>query len=304
MRSSYALLLATFVVGCSSSSGTTQDAGNDVVTKPHDAGHDAKKDTAAPEKDAGTVCRPAPTATPDSGARDAVADVAQDALPDVTDAAPKAEAGPVHCTQDVECPAGDICDTAKSECVTNVGGDGGPATCSNAPAQGADGGGVPGTCGINANDLCCGPTSGCATNPAHVDAGPLPKTPIPLPPTDPCCPGAAGDTYCQGQLSDDQATCTGNVCTTCTDTCVRANLAAYQKFLGYQLTDCGCTSDGACYDACHDATSADPGTACGTCLAAQTAEDLNSTCTLAAAGDCTDDPSCTAFQQCAGACQM
>lgn len=298
---SYAFLLATFVVGCSSSSGATVDAGNDVVvTKPHDAGHDVKKD--APEKDAGTVCSPAPAA--DAGAPDAARDVAVDAPPDATDGGAPVDAGPIHCTQDVACPAGDICDTAKSECVANVGGDGGLATCSNAPATGADGGGVPGKCGINAADLCCGGTSGCAANPALVDAGPQPKTPIPLPPTDPCCPGAAGDTYCQGKLSDDMATCTGYVCTTCADTCVRANLAAYQKFLEYQLTDCGCTANGACYTACHDAASAGPGTACGDCLAAQTAEDLSSTCTLTAAEDCSNDPNCTAYQACAGGCPM
>jgi hypothetical protein len=40
------------------------------------------------------------------------------------------------------------------------------------------------------------------------------------------------------------------------------------------------------------------------CLTAQTAEGLSSTCTLTAAEDCSNDPDCTAYQACAGACPM
>jgi Cys-rich repeat protein len=301
MRAS-ACFLALFVAGCSSSSGTSVDGGGDVlVVKTHDAGHDAKKDAPPADRDAGTVCSPAPA--PDAGIGDAAIDAARDAVPDVTDATakPDVDAGPIACTRDTECPAGDICDTNRNQCIANVGGDAGKAACSNAPP---DGGGAVGTCAVNADDICCGPLGGCTVNPAHVDAGDLPATRVPLPATDVCCPGAAGDSYCQGKLSDDMATCSGNVCTTCLDTCVRNNLSAYQKFLGYQLTDCGCTANGECYSDCHDATSAEPSSACGTCLAAQTAEDLSSTCTLTAAGDCSNDPACTAFQACAGACPM
>jgi hypothetical protein len=149
--------------------------------------------------------------------------------------------------------------------------------------------------------MCCGVAAGCIANPARVDAGAFPP---PLSPPDPCCPGSAGDTYCQGKLSNDVATCSGNVCTTCLLTCITATPVAYQKFLGHQLTDCGCTANGECYSACHTATSSDPSSACGTCLAAQTTEGLSSTCTLTAAEDCSNDPDCTAYQACAGACPM
>jgi len=301
-----ALLAVLFAAGCSSASSAPDDAGADVVVamKARDAGQDAKKDSAplVHHEDAGTVCAPAPPApAAEAGKEDAEPGATHDAAKDTMDAGkPDADAGPIHCTHDSECTAGDICDTNKGVCIANAESDAGPQLC----GSNTDGGGVPGACAVNPDDMCCAGRSGCVANPAKVDAGPLPEAPIPLPPTDPCCPGAAGDTYCQGKLSDDSATCTGNVCTTCLDTCVRGHLAAYQKFLGYQLTDCGCTANGGCYDACHEATTAAPGTPCGMCLAAQTAEDLSSTCTLTAAEDCSNDPSCTAFQACAGACPM
>jgi hypothetical protein len=91
---------------------------------------------------------------------------------------------------------------------------------------------------------------------------------------------------------------------TCLEACIEANPSAYEKFLGHQITDCGCTESGECYSACHESTSADPSSACGTCLAGQTADGLSSTCTLTAAEDCSNDTACTAFQVCAGMCPM
>jgi len=289
-----ALCFAMFVVGCSSSRATVEDAGEDAPrTPPHDAGHDVVKD-AAPHKEAGLVCSP-PVAPADAGKPDAEKDAAKDASKDADkdgkDAAP-ADAGPIHCTQDQDCPAGDVCDTSSHECLAN-GGDAGASRCGSPP----DGGGAPGTCSVNPDDICCGVAAGCIANPVRADAGPLPTT-------DSCCGGPAGDLYCQGKLSNDMATCTGNVCTTCLLTCMTATPAAYEKFVGYQLTDCGCTADGECYSACHTATSSDPSSACGMCLAAQTAEALSSTCTLTAAMDCSNDPDCTAYQACVGACPM
>jgi hypothetical protein len=284
-----------FVVGCSSSSNTVGDAGDDVSTsKPHDAGHDAKD--AGAQKEAGLVCSPV-TPTTDAGKHDAEKDAAKDAGGDASDASAggDADAGPIHCTRDLDCPGGDVCDTSSHACLAN-GGDGGASHCGGPP----DGGGAPGTCSVNPDDICCGAATGCVANPAKLDAG----SPSILPSPEPCCPGTAGDTYCQGQLSSDVATCTGYVCTTCLLSCMTATPAAYEKFLGHQLSDCGCTANGACYAACHDATSSEPTSACGSCIAAQTAEGLSSTCTLTAAEDCSNDPDCTAYQACAGACPM
>jgi hypothetical protein len=90
----------------------------------------------------------------------------------------------------------------------------------------------------------------------------------------------------------------------CEGNCAIQNPAAYALFFEYQLTECGCTATGACYSACHTATSAGPSSACGACLAAQSAEGLSSTCTLAAAADCSMDATCSPFQECAGKCPM
>jgi hypothetical protein len=91
---------------------------------------------------------------------------------------------------------------------------------------------------------------------------------------------------------------------TCLEACAIASPAGYEKFLGYQLTDCGCTAGGECYSACHTSSSASPMSDCGMCLAAQTAEGLSSTCTLTAAEDCSNDTVCAPFQTCAGKCPM
>jgi len=297
MMRAFALCFLMLAVGCSSSSNAasvaTDDGGS---SKPEDAGHGAKDARDAGEQmEAGLVCSPH-VVTTDAGKHDAAKDASNDAGADAKDATPgDADSGPIHCTGDVDCSPGEVCDTSSHACLTN-GGDAGVSQCASPP----DGGGAPGTCTVNPNDMCCGSASGCVLDPARVDAGP----PTIVPPPDSCCPGSAGDTYCQGKLSTDTATCTGNVCTTCLLTCMTASPAAYEKFLAYQLTDCGCTANGACYSACRTATSSDPSSACGTCLAAQTTEGLSSTCTLTAAEDCGNDPECTAYQACAGACPM
>jgi hypothetical protein len=90
----------------------------------------------------------------------------------------------------------------------------------------------------------------------------------------------------------------------CMQQCIDAHRAAYEAFERYQVSECGCVADGECYSACHASTTLAPSSACGTCLAAQTAEGLSSECTLAAAHDCAEDMACTAYQSCAGACPM
>ena len=96
----------------------------------------------------------------------------------------------------------------------------------------------------------------------------------------------------------------GDAATSCVDACVLKYPAPYEKFVGYQLTECGCTATGPCYSDCHESTTLAPTSSCGMCLAAQGAEGLTSTCTLAAAGDCSMDVDCSAFQACAGMCPM
>jgi hypothetical protein len=289
---SFALLM----MGCSSSSSTTPsevDAGHDAAEKKHDAGK--PKTTPDAGSDARTVCEPAPIvdagvdAPVDSGLPDALADVAVDAAPPVD--------APIACTSDLVCPAGLVCHTKTTgegagTCVANDG----TTFCTGEPAgvDGGGGGGIPGKCSINADDMCCTVGAGCVAKPeAGVVGGGA------------CCPGAAGDLYCQSQLSNDQASCgAAGLCATCMDTCLNANPAAYQKFLGYQVTECGCAADGSCYDACHTSTTTAATSTCGQCLAAQSKEGLTSTCTLAAAVDCSNDPHCTAYQACAGMCPM
>jgi hypothetical protein len=275
--------LLLLVVGCSSSSPAS--------TTPHDAATaidvhaDARHDSGPPPR---KVCEPASSdAGPGDGGGDALD---HDALADADhkDAAGKdgGDAGLVHCTTDMQCAPGDVCDTTMTLCVQNDG----TTFCSGT----ADGGGAPGTCSVNAGDICCTTTMGCLVRPAMPVAG-----------GGPCCPGPTGDTYCQGKFADDTATCgSGNVCTTCMDTCVTANPIAYERFVAHQVADCGCIADGPCYSACHDSTSTAPDSACGLCLTAQTQEGLGSTCTLAAAADCSSDPDCTAYQACAGMCPM
>jgi hypothetical protein len=90
----------------------------------------------------------------------------------------------------------------------------------------------------------------------------------------------------------------------CVGNCAVANPDAYAKFIEFQLTECGCTATGPCYAACHEATSFAPGSVCGMCLATQGTEGLASTCTLAAAADCSMDTTCSPFQSCAGMCPM
>jgi hypothetical protein len=277
--------LAFLLVGCSSaSSSSAVDGGHDDARHvPSDARSDARAD-------ARTVCEPLALvdaghadARADAGAPDAKADAARDASDD--DA-------PIACTFDTHCPAGKVCDTKTTgegagTCVANDG----KTLCAALPD---DGGGAPGTCSVNTGDMCCTATAGCLAKPeAGVVGGGA------------CCPGAAGNLYCQTQLSNDQATCgaTG-LCATCMDGCLLATPAAYQKFLGYQVTECGCAADGPCYDTCHTSTTFAAASACGQCLTAQTKEGLSSTCTLAAAVDCSNDPGCTAYQACAGMCPM
>jgi hypothetical protein len=283
-----ALYLTVFIMGCSSSSSNTPDG--DASSGPHDDAGRSARDSG--RHDAATVC--AFRAVQDSGTDAGGDSSALDARADSHDAGPAtatdADAGPIHCVNDTQCPTGHVCDTKagalhSATCIPNAG----ATLCVDPPA---DGGGAPGMCSENSDDMCCTVAAGCVAKPASASG------------QSPCCPGAQGDSYCQTKLANSAATCSGNVCTTCLDTCVASNPAAYQKFLGYQLNDCGCTANGACYSACHDSETAAATSPCGMCLAAQTAEDLNSTCTLTAALDCSNDKACTAYQACAGACPM
>jgi hypothetical protein len=95
------------------------------------------------------------------------------------------------CTADSQCASGQVCNTSTGNCVTNSG------LCTGAP--GATGGAA-GTCTNIGSDICCNAGT-CFAGPGGSSIA--------------CCPGAAGTTYCQGQLGDTRATCAGNACTTC-----------------------------------------------------------------------------------------
>lgn len=243
-----------------------------------------------PSNDAGavrTVCEPpvydaGPTS--DQDASDAAADVTPD---DAGDAGVK-DATPLGCAKDTDCTDGGVCDTTSKACVADTG----ATLCGGALPS--DGGGVPATCTVNASDICC--SDGCVAHSSIPDGGVGGGA---------CCPGPEGDKYCQSLLATSAATCgAGNLCTTCIDSCIDAHLAAHAKFANYQVSECGCIANGPCYDKCHTSTTMDPTSDCGACLAAQSGEGLASTCTLAAAADCSNDPDCTAYQQCAGKCPM
>lgn len=245
-----------------------------------------------PPIDAGavrTVCEPPvyeAGVNPDVDASDASPDAIAD---DAGDAGVK-DAAPSGCAKDTDCTDGGVCETATKACVANTG----SKVCgANLPG---DGGGVPATCTVNPADICCSQADGCIAHSSIPDGGVGGGA---------CCPGAEGDKYCQSLLATASATCgAGNLCTTCIDTCIDAHMAEHVKFANYQVNECGCIANGPCYDKCHTSTTMDPTSDCGACLAAQSSEGLASTCTLAAAADCSNDPGCTAYQQCAGKCPM
>jgi hypothetical protein len=89
---------------------------------------------------------------------------------------------------------------------------------------------------------------------------------------------------------------------TCQQACATASPGPYVKFQEDELMNCGCLMTGPCYSDCIKATSLDGGSPCQACLAAQFAEFLDSTCTLAAAMQCAQDPSCAPYETCVGAC--
>lgn len=81
----------------------------------------------------------------------------------------------------------------------------------------------------------------------------------------------------------------------------------FQKFTAYQLEDCGCTAGAACSTMCNttDCAATDPtqiSAACSMCLQTEAGNGLSSTCTTAAAGDCSNDNACAAFYNCAICC--
>ncbi|MDB4988697.1 MAG: hypothetical protein JWN04_3875 [Myxococcaceae bacterium] len=94
------------------------------------------------------------------------------------------------CTADSQCDSNQVCNKSSGQCVANVG------LCMGAPGPL---GGAAGTCPSIGNDVCC-------------SAGTC--TPAPTGSALACCPGSGGTSYCQGKLGTN-ATCAGNVCTTC-----------------------------------------------------------------------------------------
>jgi hypothetical protein len=92
----------------------------------------------------------------------------------------------------------------------------------------------------------------------------------------------------------------------CTGNCIANNMAAFKKFEGYELMDCGCASGSACASMCT-AECADPSSLtttspCGMCLDTQADMGESSSCTVSAGTSCILDSTCSAFVKCAMAC--
>jgi hypothetical protein len=85
------------------------------------------------------------------------------------------------------------------------------------------------------------------------------------------------------------------------------NQAAFTKFEGYELMECGCAAASPCSTQCT-AECANPSTLnqnspCGQCLIGEAAKTTMSTCTLKAGEtDCIGDPTCAPFLTCVLGC--
>ena len=141
------------------------------------------------------------------------------------------------CTSDSQCAAPTpVCDT------TGVGGTTGACVATTGQCSGTPGatGGAPGTCAPNASDMCC-PMEPCIPDPAAGASGEFG-----------CCPGAAGDSYCQSSLGNLLATCSsGDVCTTCLAVSTTAPVYVVDPVHGTSAgTGSGESSDGGATEGC------------------------------------------------------
>jgi hypothetical protein len=95
----------------------------------------------------------------------------------------------------------------------------------------------------------------------------------------------------------------------CQMDCINNNMAAAQKFEGYELKECACTSGAPCASMCT-AECANPSTLsqsspCGMCLLNEAGKGTSSACTnKAGIQDCLPDSTCAPFVQCIIACGM
>jgi len=103
--------------------------------------------------------------------------------------------------------------------------------------------------------------------------------------------------------SQDAATDAG----LCVKACETSHAAAYAKFIGYELQECGCANAAACVAECT-AECANPTTLtgaspCGQCLITQVDMGSSSTCSLRAElTDCESDAVCRPFLTCVQTC--
>jgi hypothetical protein len=91
----------------------------------------------------------------------------------------------------------------------------------------------------------------------------------------------------------------------CLAGCAASNPAAYQRFQGYELKECGCAGASApCASSCTAACAGMPlGAPCRQCLLAQEDMATASACTVTAAlNDCNQDATCAPFVSCALQC--
>lgn len=88
--------------------------------------------------------------------------------------------------------------------------------------------------------------------------------------------------------------------------CTTSHAAAFSKFEGYELADCGCAAGATCMSDCT-AECAAPNTLtttspCGVCLLTEASKGTQSTCTTEAGITCLGDTTCQPFLQCANGC--
>jgi hypothetical protein len=106
-----------------------------------------------------------------------------------------------------------------------------------------------------------------------------------------------------GSTTSSSASGTGGAAA-CQQNCITTNSAAYAKFQGYLLADCGCASGAPCATDCASACGdgGTPSSACTSCVTTQEMMGSTSTCTTAAGTSCVSDTTCSAFVSCELTC--
>ena len=91
----------------------------------------------------------------------------------------------------------------------------------------------------------------------------------------------------------------------CYNACIANNMAAYQLFIGYEISKCGCgsgTCASDCTAECANPSSYSTSSACGTCIGNQENLGSSSSCITGAGIACEINGSCSPFISCSQPC--